>query len=111
MAELFTMNPLFAGKTEGLQIFEHICLLGKPEKKYFDKFQLTPDIKNFFLNFEDVRKYDLRTIINGNGLYLKQDIDLANDLIEKCLLWDWDSRITSAEALKHPFFNSLRDEI
>lgn len=104
-AELFTLNPLFAGKTEGLQFFEHMCVLGKPDKKYFDRFNLTPDIKSFFSNFEELRKYDLRNIINANGIYSAQDVDLAVDLIEKCLLWDWDSRVTAEEALKHPFFN------
>lgn len=107
MAELFTLNPLFAGKTEGLQFFEHLCLLGKPEKKYFDRFSLTADVKNFFLNFEEVKKYDLRKIINTNGIYSAQDIELANDLIEKCLLWDWNSRITAEEAVNHPFFYGI----
>ena len=104
MAELFTLNPLFAGKTEGLQFFEHLCVLGKPEKKYFDRFNLSSDIKSYFVGFEEIKKYDLRTIINANGIYSAQDIDLANDLIQKCLLWEWDSRITAEEALKHPFF-------
>lgn len=107
MAELFTLNPLFAGKTEGLQIFEHICLLGKPDKKYFDRFNLTSDIKNFFLNFDEFKKHDLRKIINANGLYSAQDVELANDLIERCLIWDWDSRITAEQAIQHPFFQGL----
>jgi len=107
MAELFNLNPLFAGKTEGLQIFEHISLLGKPDKKYFDKFNLTSEITNFFYNFENVKKYDLRKIINSHGIYPCNDIDLANDLIEKCLLWDWDTRITAENAIKHQFFNGF----
>lgn len=104
MAELFTLNPLFAGKTEGLQFFEHVCLLGKPDKKYFDRFQLTSDIRNFFLNMEDNIKYDLKKILNISGSYSPKDVELATDLIDKCLLWDYDKRITAADALDHPFF-------
>ena len=40
LAELFMLTPLFPGKTEGLEIFEHICLLGNPGKKYFEQFPL-----------------------------------------------------------------------
>jgi serine/threonine protein kinase len=108
MAELFTINPLFAGKTEGLQFFEHICLLGKPDKKYFDRFNLTSDIKTYFCNLEENKKYDLRKILNVSGIYSAQDVDFANDLIEKCMLWDWDSRITAEEAILHPFFYGLQ---
>lgn len=106
MAELFTLNPLFAGKTEGLQFFEHICLLGKPDKKYYENFTLPNDIKNFFLNFDDNKKYDLKKILNTSGYYSPKDIDMATDLIERLLDWDFDRRITAAEALKHPFFNN-----
>ncbi len=104
-SELFSLAPLFAGKTEGLQIFEYMCLLGKPEKEYFDKIQLPQDIKNYFSNLEELEKFDLKKILNKTNYYENKDIELACDLINKCLLWDWDKRITSAEALNHSFFN------
>jgi cell division cycle 2-like protein len=110
MAELFTLNPLFAGRTEGLQFFEHMCLLGKPEKKYFDRFSLTSEVKNYLLSFEEVKKYDLRKVINANGIYSVQDIELAVDLIDKCLLWEWDSRIAAEEAVNHPFFTEFEKQ-
>ena len=48
-AELFTLIPLFPGKTEGLQIFEHMCILGNPNKGYFEKFQLPDSFMNYFV--------------------------------------------------------------
>jgi serine/threonine protein kinase len=104
-AELFSLNPIFAGKTEGLQLFEHMAILGKPDDSYFQKFKLPADMLNYFTNhMEKWAKQDLKPIINEFGNYNDRDIELAADLIDKCLMYDWENRITAANALKHPFF-------
>lgn len=109
-AELFTLNPMFAGKTEGLQLFEHMSVLGKPDDSYFEKFKLPADMTSFFTkHMENWIKQDLKGIINEFGNYNEKDVELAADLIDKCLMYDWENRITAEEALMHPFFtDSMR---
>lgn len=103
-AELFTLNPLFAGKTEGLQLFEHMALLGKPDDNYFEKFNLPTDMLGYFLKLENWAKQDLKPLLNVDNNYNGKDIELAADLIDKCLMYDWKNRITAEKALEHDFF-------
>ena len=104
-AELFTLNPIFAGKTEGLQLFEHMGILGKPENSYFERFKLPADMTKYFTNhLEKWAKQDLNPILNESGHYEERDIELAADLINKCLVYEWENRVTAEQALQHPFF-------
>jgi serine/threonine protein kinase len=105
MAELFTLNPLFPGKTEGLQFFEHMCVLGKPSKEYFDKFALPPNFMQFFSEMEEIQPCDLTKLLNKMMSYEKEDLESAVDLLKKLLAWDMADRISAAEALEHPFLN------
>lgn len=104
MAELFTLNPLFAGKTEGLQIFEQMCVLGKPTEEYFNQFNLPPTILDFFSEMDNLAPLDLPKILNKGKNYSKKEIEEASDLIHKLLAWDMKERYSASEALKHPFF-------
>ena len=105
-AELFTLMPLFPGKTEGLQIFEHMCILGNPPKGYFEKFQLPESFLNYFVNMDKIDKADIKTVINQNKFYNEDDVKEAGDLILKMIAWDSDERISAKNALKHPFFKN-----
>ena len=105
-AELFTLMPLFPGKTEGLQIFEHMCILGNPPKGYFEKFQLPESFLNYFVNMDKIDKADIKNVINQNKFYNEDDVKEAGDLILKMIAWDSDERISAKNALKHPFFKN-----
>ena len=105
-AELFTLIPLFPGKTEGLQIFEHMCILGNPNKGYFEKFQLPDSFMNYFVNMDKIEKADIKNVINANKFYDENDVKEAGDLILKMIAWDSEERISAKNALKHPFFKN-----
>lgn len=45
MFEFLTLQPMFVGDTEGLQLFEMIALLGNPTKEDLEKMQKVIDPK------------------------------------------------------------------
>jgi serine/threonine protein kinase len=106
MAELFTLTPIFPGKSEGLQFFEHMCVLGKPPMSYFTKWNLPSTFLNFFKEMEDITPYDLPKLLNKSRQYNDYDVKEAGDLLKKLLSWDPSDRLSASEALKHPFFKN-----
>jgi serine/threonine protein kinase len=106
MAELFTLTPLFPGKSEGLQLFEQMCVLGNPSQNYFIKYGLGQEFLKFFKEMEQVVPCDLGKLLNKSKTYLDRDILLAQDLIFKLISWDPVNRLTAASALEHEFFNN-----
>jgi serine/threonine protein kinase len=54
---------------------------------------------------EPVKKKDLRKLLSHSKQYTNEEIDLAADLIEKCLRAFPGDRVSAAEALQHPFLN------
>ena len=105
IAELFMLTPLFPGKTEGLEIFEHICLLGNPGKEYFKQFPLPKNYIEYFEQFKVDDTARLDKVINQNGFYNQKDIYEATDLILHMLHWDVNQRYSAEQCLKHPFVN------
>lgn len=110
IAELFTLTPLFPGKCEGLQIFEHMCLLGNPGKEYFSKFNLPKNYVDYFdgVKIEKVKNFE--KVINESGFYSKDDIKDGADLILNMLNWDIKKRFSAEQCLNHPFFKEKGDE-
>lgn len=104
MAELFTLSPIFPGKSEGLQLFEQMCVMGKPTENYFRKFNLPQNFINFFAELEDIVPYDVKKMLNKSKEYEDRDLKEAADLLIKLICWDTDERLTAREALNHPFF-------
>lgn len=105
MSELFTLSPLFPGKSEGLQFFEHVCVLGKPPKEFFEKYNLPSSLKNFFSEMDEIVQCELTKLLNKNKAYREEDVILAVDLLSKLICWDPSERFSAADALKHKFFN------
>lgn len=105
MAELFTLTPIFPGKSEGIQIFEIIMVMGKPNAGYFEKFNLPQKIKDDFNSLDNFKPQDLGKIINKSNGYEKEFVRLAADLLNKMLNMDPDQRISAKAALEHKFFN------
>ena len=105
LAELFMLTPLFPGKTEGLELFEHICLLGNPGKKYFEQFPLPKNYIEYFEQFNVEETAKLENILNLNNFYTQKEVKEASDLIFHMLNWDINKRYSAEQCLKHPFVN------
>jgi serine/threonine protein kinase len=106
MAELFTLMPLFPGKSEGLQLFEQMCVLGNPSQNYFMKYGLGQEFLKFFKEMEQVMPCDLKKMLNKSKVYSDRDLSAAEDLIFKLIDWDPENRLSAAAALEHEFFNN-----
>ena len=100
-AEMVLLMPLF--KTVENLMADHIFhFLGTPTEETYPKLE--------FLPLWDSEKYKFRA---GIGLRdkMKDLDDVGFDLLMKFLQIDPDKRISAEEALKHPFFNDLDDNL
>ena len=111
IAELFTLTPLFPGKTEGLQIFEHMCILGNPGKEYFSKFKIPKNFVEYFdgIKVEGIKNFE--KLINEDSHYSVEDAKDAADLILNMLSWDIDKRYSAEQCLNHQFFKEKENKI
>ena len=103
LAELFMLTPLFPGKTEGLELFEHICLLGNPGRNYFEQFPLPKNYIDYLEQFKINNTAQLDKVLNENNFYSQKDASEAADLIINMLNWDINRRYSAEQCLKHPF--------
>ena len=110
IAELFTLTPLFPGKTEGLQIFEHMCILGNPGKEYFSKFNLPKNFVEYFdgIKVEGIKNFE--KLINEDSYYSEEDARDASKLILNMLAWDIDKRYSAEQFLNHAFFKEKENK-
>eukprot|EP00826_Nyctotherus_ovalis_P024202 TRINITY_DN1874_c0_g7_i2.p1 TRINITY_DN1874_c0_g7~~TRINITY_DN1874_c0_g7_i2.p1 ORF type:complete len:128 (-),score=42.00 TRINITY_DN1874_c0_g7_i2:77-460(-) len=103
--EMFTLEPLFQGKTEGLQLFEIMAILGSPEeedKEYLYE-ALSEGVRKALERVKELPAVDLKAVFPEKD-YSSSDIGKAADLAGKMLAWNPCKRITAKNALKHPFF-------
>ena len=107
LAELFMLTPLFPGKTEGLELFEHICLLGNPGRDYFEQFPLPKAYIDYLEQFEIDNTAQLDKVINEHNFYTQKDASEAADLILNMLNWDINKRYSAERCLRHPFFSGV----
>ena len=106
LAELYTGIPIFPGEDETDQLFYMMEYLGTPplnllkiskKKKMFFNDDYTPK------KIQNSRgKIRIPNTKNIKKFLINSEEDLL-DLIEKCLIWDTDKRITPSEALQHPY--------
>jgi hypothetical protein len=67
---LFTLEPIFQGECEGLQIFEYFIAMGTPSKSFLDSFPVMPSsIKKKINNLKQMERNDLRQLIDPNRIY------------------------------------------
>lgn len=105
LAELFMLNPLFPGKTEGLELFEHMCLLGNPGREYFEQFPLPKNYVDYLEQFELKNTAQLDKVLNENNFYTQKDACEAADLILNMLNMNFNERFSAEQCLKHPFIS------
>ena len=104
IAELFTLEPLFQGANEGLQILEYINVLGLPDSNYLAEFKTENKFIQFLCNYKVEKLYRLEYILNKSKKYSKNDINDACDLLCNMLNWDYNKRFSAEDCLKHKFF-------
>lgn len=95
MSELSTGRVLFYGDSEINQIISIFKVLGTPSQR----FMLTLDyLKKSQMTFNHYPR------VNLSSLHIHSPLSLLM-LIESCLLYDSNERITAASALSHIYFN------
>ncbi|EAN99671.1 protein kinase [Trypanosoma cruzi] len=98
--EIMTLFPLFPGNNELDQIYKIHNIIGTPPPEFLNK------LKKYGtrMEFEFPRK-------NGTGLakFLPNASPEALDLLTKLLTYDEEQRGTARDALRHPYFKTLRE--
>lgn len=77
MFEFLTLQPMFVGDTEGLQLFEMIALLGNPTKEDLEKMQkvIDPKILPILAKCDQLETIpDLVAMISLDNFYLESDL-------------------------------------
>jgi serine/threonine protein kinase len=94
-AELLTKKPLFPGDSEIDQLFKIFRQLGTPTEDIWHGCTSLPDFKPSFPKW---RKQELSKLFENTH-------PAAIELLEKMLMYEPAQRISSREALKHPYFS------
>ncbi|XP_043920907.1 serine/threonine-protein kinase MAK isoform X2 [Protopterus annectens] len=95
MAELYTLRPLFPGKSEVDQIFKICQVLGTPTKTDWNEGYQLAAAMNF--RFPQCVSTNLRTLIPNAS---NEAIKIMQDMLQ----WDPMKRPTASQALKYPYF-------
>ncbi|PVV02219.1 hypothetical protein BB560_003335 [Smittium megazygosporum] len=98
--EMLSSRPMFPGDSEIDELFKIFRILGTPTEETWPSVNTLPDYKASF------PKWHKKTLID---LFSKLDEE-GSDLLEKMLLYEPSRRITSKEALLHPYFKDIRVE-
>lgn len=103
--EMFTLEPLFQGKTEGLQLFEIMAILGSPKGKDKEYLYgaLSEGVRKSLEQVQEIPAIDLKMVFPSKD-YSNSEINKAANLAKSMLEWNPHKRITAGDALKHPFF-------
>ena len=107
-AEVCTTRPLFPGRSEADQLVRIVHVLGSPEDGI--RAPGGPWLKGLArakalgIHWPKVRAHGIREALPS------LDIEMV-DLIKRMLTWDPRLRITAAESLQHPFFQSKTDRM
>lgn len=127
MFEMHTGRPLFTGKDAEDQLLKITSLLGRPNDEMMERRRFflpgtkegnqllkQPDPLGFSERFRKLgyaiitrrnRVDDIKT--DSNGRVVDEDLLQCTDLITKCLDPDPNTRMTAAEAVRHPFVKKL----
>ncbi|KAL7718224.1 Cyclin-dependent kinase 2 [Entamoeba marina] len=95
--ELIKREELFKGQCRIDQIFKIFQLLGTPTEETWEN---VTSLEHFSTKFPKWKSKELRT-------YFATEDSKVLDLLKKMFCYTPSKRITAADALKHPFFDSL----
>jgi len=97
-AEMATLRALFQGDSEVDQLYRIFHILGTPSNEVWPNFN---QLANFSPQFPQWKRDDIKKYVPG----LEES---GYQLLLEMLQYDPTKRITAKKALKHPYFNSLR---
>ncbi|XP_069437937.1 mitogen-activated protein kinase 12 isoform X2 [Ovis canadensis] len=101
MAEMITGKTLFKGNDHLDQLKEIMKVTGTPPAEFVQRLQ-SDEAKNYMKGLPELEKKDFASVLTNAS-------PLAVSLLEKMLVLDAEQRVTAAEALAHPYFESLHD--
>lgn len=105
---IFKRIPFFKGNDDFDMVAKITSVLGWPAfKEYLEKYgiELPPDMMALVDKSTKGRQW--KTFVSKNCANLATDD--AIDLISRCIRYDHTERITAEEALKHPYFDEVRN--
>ena len=104
---IFKQTPFFRGSTDMEMICKIASVLGLDAfRAYLTKYDIPlPTIMEHAIARRKPRPWSC-FINSDNQMLATED---ALDLIDKCIRYDHQERITADEALKHPFFDPVRN--
>ncbi|KAI6649104.1 Mitogen-activated protein kinase 8-like isoform X3 [Oopsacas minuta] len=107
LAELISDRVLFRGTDEIDQLHKIVSVLGTPDNTLIS--QLSANTQEFFkLYKDDYQKSSIKDTFPDSAFKAEPDNtdmnDKARDLLEKLLQYDPKKRMTTTEALQHPYF-------
>ncbi|XP_067121096.1 serine/threonine-protein kinase dyf-5-like [Centruroides vittatus] len=95
MAELYTLQPLFPGRSEIDQIFRICSVLGTPDKRDWPEgYQLATAMNFRFPQFSEMPMSNIIRKISKEGLILLKDM----------LRWNPAQRPNTIQSLRYPYF-------
>lgn len=99
-AELINLTPLFPGDSEIDQLMKIFQALGTPTEENWPGVSSLPCYRSTFPNWKGNNiDYYVRTFEDTDGI----------DLLQKMLVYNPNKRISAKEALKHPYFDDVRN--
>lgn len=95
MAELYTLQPLFPGRSEIDQIFRICSVLGTPDKRDWPEgYQLASAMNFRFPQFSEMPMSSIIRKISKEGLHILRDM----------LRWNPAQRPNTIQSLRYPYF-------
>jgi len=101
IAEMVSKKPLFPGDSEIDELYRIFRVLGTPTE---ETWKGVSDLPTYSTSFPNFRKKKLSEIIGSTD-------PLLIDLIEKMLVYDPAGRISAKDALDHPYFDDLTQDV
>lgn len=102
LAEMMNGKPLFPGSNTRDELLRIQRVLGLPDFASWTYFDDLPEAKDKSLWLRELTPLGLETAVPTLD-------DVGLDLLSRCLQYIPERRISAAEALEHPFFDSVRD--
>lgn len=116
MAELFTMEPIFKEQNVLNQIKSIFKVIGNPSKDELQRYlKINEDHQDFIRKYipEEGEQGEIsplrENLIQKDKSGLLESNEKALDLLCKMLVFDVGKRITAKEALKHEFFEDVKN--